>query len=172
MKYTCILFTLLVVNTYAKPSGHCELSSNLCIEEDFLPVQDSRNCTTGDDPVNSTYKTCGALEVCTGPSEDYAAKFFCNKVTDYGGTSGPKGAIEKACIAWKNNQFCEYNTALALWLIIAIVVVLGAVGFLVYYFVGKKAAADEADELAKAGARKGNYKRLKNKRSRLYKFDP
>ncbi len=172
MKYTCIIFILLVVNTYAKPSGHCELSSNLCIEEDFLPVQDSRNCTTGTDPVNSTYKTCGALEVCAGPSEDYAAKFYCNKVADYGGPSGPKGAIEKACIAWKNNQFCEFDTALLLWLILIVVVAIGGVGFLIYYFVSKAKAAADAKQLAAAGASKVKYRPLRNKRSRLYKFGP
>ena len=82
--------------------------------------------------------------MCTGPSEDYAAKFFCNKVTDFGGANGPKGAIEKACIGWKNNTCCEYNTALLLWVILGVVVVVGVVGFRIYYFVAKKKAADEA----------------------------
>jgi hypothetical protein len=169
MKYTCIIFILLVVNTYATPSGHCELSSDRCIEEDFLPVQGSRNCTTGTDNVNTTYKTCGVLEVCKGPSEDYASKFLCNYVTDADASSSVRGAIEKACISWKNNTFCEFDTDLLIWMIIGIIVVSAVVGFVIYYFMAKKAAADEDDMMA-AGARKGKYRRFKNKRSGLYKF--
>jgi hypothetical protein len=115
---------------------------------------------------------CGTFETCKGPSEDYAAKFFCNKVTDFGGAAGPKGAIEKACIGWKANTFCEYNTALIIWIIIGIIVVLGVVGFVIYYFMAKKAADDEAKQMAMSGSRKGKYQRLRNKRSRLYKFGP
>ena len=168
----CIIFILLVVNTYANPSGHCELSSNRCIEEDFLPVQDSRNCTTGTDPVNSTYKVCNVFETCTGPSEDYAASFFCNQVTDYGGSGGPKGAIEKACIDWKTNTFCESDSTLILLVLVGILVVLGGGGFLVYHILKKKADGDLAEEMAKAGSRKGKYQRLTKKQSRLYKFEP
>jgi len=112
------------------------------------------------------------MEVCSGPTEDYAAKFFCNKVTDFGGSGGPRGAIEKACIAWKTNKFCEYNTALLIWIILGVVVILSVIGFLIYYFMAKKAAADEAKQMAMSGARKGNYQRLSNSKKRLYKFEP
>lgn len=170
MKYICLLFILLGV-VYSKPSGHCELSSNRCILADFLPVQDSKNCTTGIDPVNSTFKECGAFETCAGPSEDYRSNFYCNKVIDYN-AGGPPGAIEAACKAWKKNTFCEYNTDLLMWLIIGAIVLIGGVGFLIYYFIAKKAEADRKAKMEASAVNKGNYRRLKNSKKRLYKFEP
>jgi len=171
MKYIYLIFILLVVKVSARPSGHCELSSHLCIEKDFLPAQDARNCSIEDVdkiPVNATYKTCGAFERCYKQADDFDGVIYCNEVSDANPTN--HGPIETACKQWKQSYFCELDTSLIVWLAIAVIVGAGVVAFLIYYFVSN--AAKNNKKMMPAAASKGKYKRLKNKSGRLYKIEP
>ena len=171
MKYICLIFILLVANVSARPSGHCELSSHLCIEKDFLPAQDARNCSVDSIdkiPVNATYKTCGAFERCHKQADDFDGVIYCNEVSD--ANPNNHGTIEKACMKWKQSYFCELDVSLILWLAIGVIVGVGLVAFLIYYFVSN--AVKNNKNMAAAAASKGKYKRLKNKSGRLYKIEP
>ena len=173
MKYIYLVFILLVANVSAKPSGYCALSSHLCIEKDFLPRDDARNCTTLSDdakPVNSTYKTCGAFETCYKQADDYDGIIYCHKVSDFNANN--PGPIEKACKKWKQAHFCEFNTMMFIWLVIGALVLIGGIGFLIYYFVRKSKDAEAAKKFAQSAVSKAKYQRLKNSRKSLYKFEP
>jgi hypothetical protein len=159
-----ILILLLIAGAIAAPSGQCKLSSDRCIEADFQPTSDARKCGPGTIEEDPSLKECNGLEVCTGPSDDEKAFYFCNLVTDAGDPDGP---IEAACKQWKIDQYCESDTGAIIGIIIGAVVVLGAIAFLVWYFVINAKVQEEA--VTPKPGEESLLKRSKRRRKTVFK---
>ena len=138
-----VLLFLLFTLTNAHPSKQCELSSDRCTLLDFQQHDDARKCGPGSPSSDPSLKDCNALELCVGPSDDEKGKYYCNLVfganddrTQAEGT--PDGAIEAACKAWKNNQYCQSDTAAVTGIVAGVIGGVALIAFVAYYAISKK----------------------------------
>jgi len=165
MRILILLFTFLLAlygAQAADPGKQCILDSARCILSDFTPKVGERLCETktgNSVEANPSLIECAGLEVCAGSGHTDTIK--CNLVPGASNDADDSNdnEVEAACKNWKKNKFCVSDTGAIIGIIIGCVVVVGGIGFLVYFIMSKAKPAvatsdTEADRFRKGKKRK------------------
>ena len=156
-----VIFLLFISYVYSQPSGQCRLSSERCVLADFLPKSDARKCGPGDVATTPSLKTCGTLEICTGPSDDEKSFYKCELVVD--ANNATHSPIKDACYEWMEDKFCEADSAAIIGIIVAGFVVIIGIAVAIWYFVRKAStepAYEEVEESQPTSLKKRGRRRV------------